>query len=64
MYGSVTNLALQLGSGGFLEWAIAFFVLAIIAAALGMGEIAGLSMDIAKILVVIFLVLAVVALLL
>jgi uncharacterized membrane protein YtjA (UPF0391 family) len=42
-----------------LELAIAFFVLAIIAAALGAGGVAGLSMDVAKWLVIIFLVLAV-----
>lgn len=59
-----TVAVLQLGSGDFLTWAIAFFVLAIVAGALGMGEVAGLSMEVAKILVVVFLVLAVVALLL
>ena len=64
MYGTVANLALQLGSGDFLMWALGFFVLAIVAAALGMGGVAGLSMDVAKILVVVFLVLAVLALLL
>lgn len=64
MYGTVTDLALQFGGGEFLTWALAFFVLAIIAAALGMGGVAGISMDIAKILVVVFLVLAVLALLL
>lgn len=64
MYGTATNLALQFGSGDFLTWAIGFFVLAIIAAALGMGGVAGISMDIAKILIVVFLILAVVALLL
>ncbi|WP_134669491.1 DUF1328 family protein [Halorussus marinus] len=45
-----------------LELAIAFFVLAIIAGALGAGGIAGLSMDVAKWLVIVFLVLAVVSL--
>jgi len=45
-----------------LELAIAFFVLAIIAGALGAGGIAGLSMDVAKWLVVVFLVLAVLSL--
>lgn len=64
MYGTATNLALQLGGGDFLMWAIGFFVLAIIAAAVGMGGVAGISMDIAKILIVVFLILAVVALLL
>nr|WP_198662055.1 DUF1328 family protein [Halorussus litoreus] len=45
-----------------LELAIAFFVLAIIAGALGAGGVAGLSMDVAKWLVIIFLVLAVLSL--
>lgn len=43
-------------SGGFLGWAIAFFVIAVIAG------IAGLTMGIARILVVVFLALAVVSL--
>lgn len=51
-------------SGDFLYYALVFFVLALVAYALGAQGIAGLSMDIAKILVVVFLVLAVVALLL
>lgn len=55
---------LQIGTGEFLWWAVAFFVLAIIAAALGFGGVAGLSMDIAKWLVIIFVVLALVALIL
>jgi len=45
-----------------LELAIAFFVLAIIAGALGAGGVAGLSMDVAKWLVIVFLVLAVLSL--
>jgi len=57
-------VALQLGGGDFLSWAIAFFVLAVIAGAVGMSGVAGLSMDIAKILIVVFLILAVVALIL
>lgn len=64
MYGTASNLVLQLGGGDFLAWALGFFLLAIVAAALGMGGVAGISMDIAKILVVVFLVLAVLALLL
>ncbi len=42
-----------------LGLAVAFVVLAIIAAVLGAGGIAGMSMNIAKWLVIIFLVLAV-----
>jgi uncharacterized membrane protein YtjA (UPF0391 family) len=51
-------------SGGFLGWAVAFFVVAVIAGIAGFRGIAGLTMGIAKILVVVFLVLAVVSLLL
>lgn len=47
-----------------LELAILFFVIALIAGALGAGGVAGLSMSIAKWLVLIFLVLAVLSLLL
>jgi uncharacterized membrane protein YtjA (UPF0391 family) len=44
-----------------LGLAIAFAVLAIIAAVLGAGGIAGMSMNIAKWLIIVFLVLAVVS---
>lgn len=44
-----------------LNAAIAFFVLALIALALGAGGIAGVSMDIGKTLLIVFLVLAVVS---
>lgn len=47
-----------------LELAIAFFVIALIAALLGARGIAGLTMGIAKWLVIIFVVLAVVSMLL
>ena len=53
-----------LTGGGFIELAILFFVLAIIAAVVGMGGVAGISMQIAKIFVVVFLILAVISLLL
>jgi len=49
---------------GMLELAILFFVIALIAGVLGAGGVAGLSMAIAKWLVLIFLVLAVLSLLL
>ncbi|WP_232688732.1 DUF1328 domain-containing protein [Halobacterium zhouii] len=55
---------LQVFSGDFLYYAIVFFVLAILAALLGARGIAGMSMEIARILVLIFLVLAVISLLL
>ena len=54
---------LQLG-GGFIELAILFFILAIVAAVLGARGVAGLSMSIAKWLVIIFVVLAIVSLVL
>ncbi|WIV68095.1 DUF1328 family protein [Natrialbaceae archaeon AArc-T1-2] len=47
-----------------LELALAFFVIAIIAAAVGATGVAGISMSIAKWLVLIFLVLAALSLLL
>lgn len=51
-------------TGDFLQWAILFFVLAIIAAAVGSRGVAGLSMEIARIFILIFLVLAIISLLL
>jgi len=42
-----------------IKASIAFFVLAIISLLLGLGGVAGLSMDIAKTLIAVFLVLAV-----
>lgn len=47
-----------------LELAVGFFVLAIVAGVFGAGGVAGMSMTIAKWLVLAFLVLAVVSLLL
>jgi len=49
---------------GLLNLAIGFFVLAIIAGVLGARGVAGISMNIAKWLVIIFIVLAVVSLIL
>ena len=45
-----------------LELAIGFFILALVAGVLGAGGVAGLSMDIAKWLVIAFVVLAVLSL--
>jgi uncharacterized membrane protein YtjA (UPF0391 family) len=42
-----------------LRWALIFLVVAVLAYALGMGGVAGLSMDIAQILAILFVVLAV-----
>jgi uncharacterized membrane protein YtjA (UPF0391 family) len=50
---------LQFG-GDLIGLAILFLVLALVAAVLGAGGVAGLSMDIAKWLVIIFVVLAVI----
>lgn len=55
---------LQLFTGDFLSLAIVFFVLAIVAALLGSRGVAGVSMEIARWLVIIFVVLAVVSLVL
>ena len=43
-----------------LNWAVSFFVIAIVAAVLGFTNIAGSAIDIAKILFFVFLILAVV----
>lgn len=48
-------------SGGFIELAILFFVLAIIAAAVGASGVAGISMSVAKWFVIIFVVLAIIS---
>lgn len=56
-------LPLQLG-GDFVGLAILFFVLAVIAALVGFQGVAGISMQVAKILIFVFLVLAVISLVL
>lgn len=48
-------------SGEFLELAVVFLVLAIVAYAVGARGIAGLTMEIARWLIVIFLVLALIS---
>jgi uncharacterized membrane protein YtjA (UPF0391 family) len=58
------SIPLQLFSGEFLQYAIVFFVLAIVAALVGARGVAGVSMTIAKWLVIVFIVLAVVSLVL
>lgn len=55
---------LQIGTGGFLELALVFFVLAIVAALVGASGVAGISMEIARIFVLVFVVLAIASLLL
>ena len=46
-----------------LRLAVLFFVIALIAAVLGFGGVAGISMEVARILLVVFLILAVLSLL-
>jgi uncharacterized membrane protein YtjA (UPF0391 family) len=55
---------IQAFSGEFLEYAVVFIILAIVAAVLGARGVAGLSMTIAKWLIIIFVVLAIVSLVL
>lgn len=50
-----------LQSGNFIELAIVFAVLAIVAAAVGASGVAGISMTVAKWLIIIFILLAVVS---
>lgn len=58
------GVPLQAFTGDFLQYAVVFFVLAIIAAVVGARGIAGVSMAIARWLVIIFIVLAIIALVL
>ncbi|MDZ7731328.1 MAG: DUF1328 family protein [Natrialbaceae archaeon] len=55
---------LQIAGLDFLYLAVIFVILAIIAAALGARNVAGLTMGIARIFVLVFIILAIVALLL
>lgn len=48
-------------TGEFLQWAVVFFILAIIAAVLGARGVAGVTMAVAKWFVIIFLVLAIIS---
>lgn len=57
-------LPMQLFSGQFLQYAILFFILAIIAWVVGARGLAGISMSIARIFVLVFLVLAIITLVL
>jgi len=59
--GGLTATPLQ---GGFLWFALVFFALAIVAGIVGLQNVAGISMEVARIFVVIFLVVAIVSLLL
>lgn len=57
---SLQTLPLQFGDG-FIGLAILFLILAVVAALLGARGVAGLSMEIAKWLIIIFVVLAIVS---
>lgn len=64
---TLINAPLQIAqffTGEFLQFALLFFVLAVIAYAVGARGIAGVTMQIAKILIAVFLILALVSLLL
>jgi len=49
------------GVGGWLAWAIVFLIVAIVAAVLGFGFISGVSLEIAKWLAIIFVVLFIIS---
>ena len=49
---------------GLLNWALTFFILAIIAGLLGMRGVAGISMEVARWFVILFIVLALISLIL
>lgn len=51
-------------SGDFLYYAVVFFVLAIVAYMVGARGVGGVSMDIAKLLVILFLILALISIVL
>lgn len=55
------QLAPLQSGGGFIELAILFLILAVVALVLGAKGVAGLSMQIAKWLVIIFVVLAIIS---
>lgn len=55
------QLAPLQSGGGFIQLAILFVILAVVAGIFGAKGIAGVSMDIAKWLVIIFIVLAIVS---
>lgn len=58
------DVLVQIPGGDFAYLAIVFFVLAIVAALVGFQGVAGVSMEVAKILIFVFVVLAIVSLLL
>lgn len=63
-FGAAATTPLQAFSGDLLYLAVVFLVLALVAGLMGARGVAGLTMDIAWILIVVFIVLAVVSLVL
>lgn len=63
MVHEVVGLPVQF-TGEFLSLAIVFFVLALLSAIVGMRGVAGISMEIARIFVVLFVLFAIISLLL
>lgn len=64
MFGTEALLPLQMMGSGFLYYALIFFVLALVAGLVGVRGVAGISMEIARIFVFIFLVLAILSMVL
>ncbi|MFQ3293970.1 MAG: uncharacterized membrane protein YtjA (UPF0391 family) [Halobacteriales archaeon] len=64
--GTIASIGIPLVQfgGGIIELAILFLILAVVAVVLGARGIAGLSMEIAKWLIIIFVILAIVSFLL
>lgn len=61
---SLVMVPAQLFTGEFLTYAIVFFVLALVAGLVGFRGIAGISMEIARLFILVFLVLAIITLVL
>jgi uncharacterized membrane protein YtjA (UPF0391 family) len=55
------EISVKDGDNIMLRWAITFLVIALIAAVLGFGGIAAVSMDIAKVIFLVFIVLFIIA---
>lgn len=60
----MVEVPLQLFSGQLIELAVLFAVLAIVAALVGARGVAGISMEVARWFIIVFVVLAIVSLLL
>lgn len=60
----ISWLPLQFFTGDFLSLAIVFFVLALLAALVGLRGVAGISMEIARIFIFVFLILVIITLIL